>query len=246
MDGQARPARCGRWSAKALVGAALLAAALGAPAEELDVVAQDAKAVWYAVDVTEFVQESYVNQCDRDLERLAPGVEAIVKTVRPRVVCTYRIPYADGLLEAYQERSAAEQAAPPSRRRPVQKIWAELVRKYPVKGACAKGFATEAHLGVPYVECVRSYAGKEACPLGGEIRVPDGRLVAFTDHPAERKCSRDTSACPAGSTALPADGAAGLSGCYRCPSGELDLVETQAWRRAGVRSARVLCRAERP
>jgi hypothetical protein len=243
--------------AQVLLAAAVAAASPEAPGaaeaprpaepavEEPEIVAQDGPTYWYATDVVDFVQETYLNQCDKDVARLAPGTDAIVKSVRPIVICSYRIPYGEGILDEYLERSSARQKAPPSQRRTDQQIWADLVKKYPARGACAKGFAPESRVGVSYLECNRSYRGKEACPLGGEIRVADGRLVPFTERPEERKCSRDTTACPAGFTALPKGGLAGLVGCYRCPAGELDSAETQAWRRGKLLAPRVLCRARR-
>lgn len=229
----------------AVITAAMTSVAPAVRADDAEVVAQTGDKVWYAADVTGYEQDTYVNQCDQDLAKLVPGVAAIITAVTPYVMCTYRIPYGEGILQEYLDQTTARASAPPSQRRSDREIWDEVARRHPARAQCARGFAAETKIGVDYVECVRRYRPSEACPRGGGIRVPDGRLVAFTDTADERKCSRDTATCPAGASPIPRKALPGLDGCYRCPAGELDAAETVAWRKGSEKGQRVLCKARK-
>jgi hypothetical protein len=222
--------------------ALLLAVALAAPSPGVQ--AQDAclpafqvgTAVWYAFEPQPRTASVSDSGCTAAAGKRA---QVVVFPLGSRTViyCDLALSLPAAMQADLEVSQRQEAAGLPSARRSLPALWAELLRRYASALTCAPGFRrmSEASSGVPSVWCRRQLSATELCPRTGS---------AFSDG----TCT--SMACPAGMVDLDLSTGGKLTGCGRCPAGQLDLAESLASRDQPARSSAdhppvtaVLCKA---
>lgn len=171
--------------------------------------------IWYSVETQQRVSTTRVSGCTT-LTGARPQVLFLARGLREVIACDLELPLPPGMkaeLDAAQLQGARTL---PSRRPTLVATWRALVRKYSPLLRCEPGFRrmSDASSGVPSVWCRRELTARELCPSGTTF--------------SEGTCS--SMACPAGTVDLDVSTGGKLSGCSRCPAGQLDVAESLAWK----------------
>lgn len=171
--------------------------------------------VWYAVETQQRVSTTRASGCTTATEA-RPQVSYFVKGSREVIACDLELPLPPAMKAELDAAQLEGANALPSRRPTLTATWGALVRKYAPLLRCEPGFRrmSDTASGVPSVWCRRELTARELCPRG----------TTFD----QGSCS--SMACPAGTVDLDLSTGGKLSGCSRCPAGQLDVGESLAWK----------------
>lgn len=171
--------------------------------------------VWYAVETRQRVSTTRVSGCTTATEA-RPQVLFLERGSREVIACDLELPLPPAMKAELDAAQLQGVHTLPSQRPTLNATWRALLRKYSPLLRCEPGFQrmSDASSGVPSVWCRRELTARELCPPGTTF--------------SQGTCS--SMACPAGTVDLDRSTGGKLSGCSRCPAGQLDVGESLAWK----------------
>lgn len=196
---------------------------------------QVGSSIWYAAQPHDRVSTTVASGC-RAATGAQPQVLFFLKGERELIACDQALALPPAMRSELDAAQLEGLSVLPSRRPTLEATWRELVGKYSPALRCADGFQrmSDASSGVPSVWCRRHLTRRELCPKGTTFE--EGGCASL--------------ACPADTLDLDRLTGGRLSGCFRCPVGQLDVEESVAWKGQSSWSSSgsgpvtaVLCRA---